>query len=143
MTWGTKILLVYIVFVGAILFLVFKASFQKDDLVTADYYGQELKYQQRIDEMARTNALSAAIQYSFNDGKLVIAFPKDFSGQMITGTVVLYCPSDEEKDLKQEFALQDNSFTLSIPRNYKGAFELHFSWTSTGKQYYYEKKIFI
>ena len=143
MNWGYKILFVYIAFVAAMLFLVFKASFQKDDLVTQDYYGQELKYQQRIDETERTNALSAALQCGYREGRLVISFPKDFSGKTITGNVVLYCPADEDKDVKQDFTIKDNALEMAVPHNYKGAFELHINWQSDGRQYYYEKKIFI
>ena len=143
MTWGHKILFVYVAFVGLILFLVMKASFQKDDLVTKDYYAQELKYQQRIDEKERVNALSAEVKYSFNNGSLVIAFPKDFSGKTITGTVLLYCPSDEQKDMKKDFTLMDDSLTVDVPGNYKGLFELHISWNVEGKQYFYQQKLFI
>ena len=46
MNWGYKILTVYIIFIAGILFLVFKSSNQNQDLVTKDYYEQELKYQQ-------------------------------------------------------------------------------------------------
>jgi hypothetical protein len=143
MNWGHKILFVYIAFVAAMLFLVLKASSQKDDLVTQDYYGQELKYQQRIDETERTNALSAALQCVYKEGMLVISFPGDFSGKAISGNALLYCPSDEGKDIKQDFMIKDNALEVAIPNNYKGAFELHINWQSGGQQYYYEKKIFI
>lgn len=143
MNWGYKILFVYLAFVAATLFLVFKASFQKDDLVTKDYYAQELKYQQKIDQMERTNALSAELQYVFSDGGLVISFPKDFNGKVLAGNIVLYCPSDEKKDIKQDFSIQGNTITVPVPVNYKGAFELHINWQAGGQQYYYEKKIFI
>ena len=43
MSWGTKILIVFILFVGGILFMVIKSSIQKTDLVTTDYYAKELK----------------------------------------------------------------------------------------------------
>ena len=59
MNWGYKILLVYAVFIAGILFLVYKASSQKMDLVTPDYYEQELKYQSQINATERANALSA------------------------------------------------------------------------------------
>ena len=49
MNWGYKILFVYIAFIAGILLMVFKSSTQKRDLVTADYYAKELKYQERID----------------------------------------------------------------------------------------------
>ena len=50
LNWGYKIAIFYILFVVGIVFLVFKASNQKVDLVTADYYGEEVRYQgRRID----------------------------------------------------------------------------------------------
>jgi len=41
MNWGLKITLLYVGFVAMILTLVFKASGEKVDLVTKDYYAQE------------------------------------------------------------------------------------------------------
>lgn len=143
MNWGYKILFVYIAFVLGTLFLVFRASGEKDDLVTPDYYAQELKYQQRIDETNRTDSLSAALQYEFSNGKLVINFPKDFLGKHISGNVLLYCPADEDKDVKKDFVVQDAAITVVVPRGYKGAYELHIKWRVDGLDYYYEKKIFI
>ena len=143
MNWGYKILFVYVVFVGAILFLVIRASVQKDDLVTEDYYAQELKYQQRIDEAKHTSALSAQLQYTYSEGRVFVNFPKDFSGKLITGNAVLYCPADAGKDIDQHFNLQDEALQMTIPNNYKGSFELHISWQADGQHYYYEQKIFI
>ena len=57
LSWGYKIAFVYIIFVAGIGFLVFKASSQKFDLVTKDYYDQELKYQEVIDQAANTAML--------------------------------------------------------------------------------------
>ena len=61
MNWGYKILLVYVVFVAGIMFLVFKSSSQKMDLVTTDYYAKELKYQQKIDAMNKVQKLSDTV----------------------------------------------------------------------------------
>ncbi len=54
-------MLVYLVFVAGILFFVYKSSRQNEDLVTQDYYGEEIQYQKKIDQTARTNALSDTI----------------------------------------------------------------------------------
>ena len=62
MSWGYKILSVYIIFVVGIMVMVFKSSMQNTDLVTPDYYEKELKYQQTIDESARTGKLSAKVE---------------------------------------------------------------------------------
>ena len=141
MNWGYKILLVYAVFVAGILFLVFKSSSQKMDLVTTDYYAKELKFQQKIDETNRANALSAPVICEIKNNELFILFPKDFSGKKLTGEAMLYCPSDEAKDTKQNFTMQDAPVIVSIPSTEKNEYELHLSWQADGLNYYFEKKI--
>jgi len=143
MNWGYKILFVYSAFVIGILFMVFKASSQRFDLVTNDYYAKELKYQDKIDEMKRTSALSAEIRYEIKDNELLVEFPKDFAGKKLTGDLLLYCPSDETRDLKKNFTVQDEQVRIPISDAKKGQYELQLSWKDGDVSYYFEKKIFI
>jgi nitrogen fixation protein FixH len=143
MNWGKKILIVYIVFVMGIAFMVYKSSTQNADLVTTDYYAKELKYQEKIDEIKRVSALSAPLEYAIKGNAITVQFPKDFSGKQITGEAILYCPSDEKKDLKKNFILKDEALKIQIPEGSKGLYELHVSWQEAGVTYYFEKKIFI
>jgi len=143
MNWGAKIVVVYVVFIAGILFMVFKSSSEKADLVTDDYYAKELKYQEKIDEMNRVSALSTEVAVVIKDNELIVLFPKDFLGKRLIGEAVLYCPSDEKKDFKNNFSLQDEPLKISIPAKNKGLHELHLSWQDGGVTYYFEKKIFI
>lgn len=144
MNWGKKILIVYVVFIAGILYMVFKSSSQKSDLVTADYYAKELKYQEKIDEMNRVVALGAPVEYVIKDRILYIRFPGDFAGKKLVGEAVLYCPSDENKDFKKNFSLKDETLQLNIPATGNGLYELQLSWKDeSGQTYYFEKKIFI
>ncbi len=143
MNWGRKILIIYIVFVLGIVFMVYKASTQNADLVTTDYYAKELKYQEKIDEVKRVSALSAPVEYSIKDNALTIQFPKDFAGKQLAGEAVLYCPSDEKKDMKKNFTIKDEPLQMQIPAGNKGLYELHLSWQDGGVTYYFEKKIII
>ena len=143
MNWGKKILLVYVTFVLGILFMVYKSSSQKTDLVTTDYYAKELKYQDKIDEMGRVSSLSAPVVFEVKDNELIIQFPKDFAGRQLTGEAVLYCPSDENKDLKKDFSVMDQPLKIELPSTTKGLHELHLSWKQGNVTYYFEKKIFI
>lgn len=143
MNWGYKILFVYTAFVAGILFMVFKSSSQKFDLVTPDYYAKELKYQDKIDEMNRVSALSAPVKCELKNDGLLVEFPKDFAGKKLTGEAVLYCPSDESRDIKKEFAVQDELLVLPLASVKSGLYELHLSWQEGGVTYYFEKKIFI
>jgi hypothetical protein len=143
MNWGYKILTVYIVFILGILFMVFKSSGQDADLVTEDYYAKELKYQEKIDEAGRVAALSAPVSCEIKNNELVIVFPKDFNGRQLQGEAVLYCPSDEDKDLKTGFTVQDRAVIIPVPKINRGLHELHLSWKDGEVTYYLEKKIFI
>lgn len=143
MNWGYKILIVYFIFVSGILFLVFKSTSEKTDLVTTDYYAQELKYQQKIDESGRTRALSAAPEVMINGNQLQVHFPKDFVQKKLNGNLLLYCPADKEKDVRQNFSVVNEDIILTIPPANKGLHELQISWQADGIKYYFEKKIFI
>ncbi len=143
MNWGYKILIAYITFVLGILFLVFRSSSERVDLVSNDYYAQELRYQQTIDQTNRANALTAAVTYEFSGNQLFIHFPADFSGKKITGSLVLYCPADQDRDLRKEFAISDSVFSIKIPPKVKGRYELQLKWQAGGLDYYFVRKIFI
>ena len=143
MNWGYKILFVYLAFVLGIVWMVIKSSSQKMDLVTTDYYAKELKYQDKIDEGKRTNALSKTVECNVVNGQLSIKFPEDFSGKEIKGEVHLYCPADEDKDIVQPFTTKDNLLNMLLSPKNKGSNEVHITWTVDDKNYYFEKKIFI
>lgn len=143
MNWGYKILLVYAVFVLGIMFLVYKSSRQKVDLVTTDYYAKELKYQDKIDAMNHADKLTEAVKYEIGNGKLTIVFPKDFSGKKVEGQIVMYCPANEDKDVKHNFSVEDQPVYVPIKPCDKGEYDLKLDWKADGTSYYFEKKLFI
>jgi hypothetical protein len=143
MNWGYKILCVYVVFVAGISFLVYKSSSQKMDLVTTDYYAKELKYQQRIDETSRGNSLSGPVKYSVKNDGVDILLPGEFSGKTVSGDMVLYCPADEDKDVKQHFSTQGTAISLPVHGIKKGYYNLQLSWQADGVSYYFEAKVHI
>ena len=143
MNWGHKITLVFVTFVSGILFLVYKASQQKQELVTTDYYEKELKYQERINAVNLTEALSSHVIASHVNGKIFIDFPKEFSNTAIETNVLLYCPFNENND--QEFNLKTLNGKLIIPvkTKQKGKYTLKINWNLGNNKYYTEQNIFI
>jgi hypothetical protein len=83
------------------------------------------------------------VAYSIANNALTIHFPKDFAGKQLAGEAVLYCPSDEKKDMKKNFSVKDEPLLMQIPADDKGLYELHLSWQDGGVTYYIEKKIII
>lgn len=143
MNWGHKIIIVYGVFVGGMVFLGYQSSRQNTELVSDDYYAKELVYQQKIDEAKNTALLSAPISITVNDHVLSIHFPKDFATKQVSGDLTLYCPSNEKRDMQQQFTVTDSDIVIKAPAAYKGLHYVKINWTSEGVKYYYEQKIII
>jgi hypothetical protein len=141
--WGYKIAAVYLVFVAGIMYLVVQSSRQQVDLVTPDYYAQELKYQDRIDESQRAAALSEQLQFSVDNSVLSIKFPTEFAGKSITGNVLLYCPANKDNDISRSITVADGKMNITLPEKNKGAHELQVSWEVEGVKYYFGKTLFI
>ena len=58
MNWGNKLVVVFIVFGAFIGYLVYQAVNTKYDLVSKEYYKDELRYQDTIDRQKNASKLS-------------------------------------------------------------------------------------
>ncbi len=143
MTWGTKIVVVFSLFVTGMLYMVFRSARQNMDLVVPDYYEQELKYQDVIDATLRTQALSEAVSCKVKDDSIAVLFPKEMKGVEIKGELWLYCIADKRKDSKQEFSVNKGSVHFPLNAFNKGLHEVKISWQANGLSYYHKQKLFI
>lgn len=141
--WGYKITVFYLVFIAGIMYLVIQSSRQQMDLVTPDYYAQEIKYQDKIDQSKRANGLSEQIRYQVSETGILINFPKEFQGKNITGNVQLYYPADEKKDVLANVQTDQNQFLLAIPDKRSGMHILKVNWEVAGVRYYFEEPVFM
>lgn len=144
MSWGTKIFILYGGFVALIAFLVVSSMRQNVDLVTEDYYQQELQYQTRIDQTdaAIKSGFSPAIVV--NDSHVNIVFPDTVRSLGVAGEVVFYRPDNKALDYSENISL-DNTGKMSLARsNFStGMYQAKILWQSSGKDYYYESTVHI
>src|SRR4051794_7473798 len=63
--WPHAIILVFALFISGTVSLVIFACSQKLDLVSADYYEQELKFQRRIDQVDHVGRLSGKASVAY------------------------------------------------------------------------------
>jgi hypothetical protein len=143
LSWGYIITSGYLVFVAGIVFLVYKASSEKFDLVTKDYYEQELKYQEVIDESANTARLSAPLVVERSGNQLQIGFPAEMRSKKKTIDFYLYYPADAKRDFRKTIEIKDNELLQPLPSAMKGQYQLKLSWEVEGVKYYFEKKLFF
>jgi hypothetical protein len=142
-SWGYKIAMVYLVFVAGIAYLVYRANQEKFDLVNKDYYEQELKYQEVIDQSANASRLSMPVKVEKNESDLKIIFPDELKGKKKNIGFYLYCPSDARRDFKINLETGENEIRQALPAGTAGQYELKLSWETEGVKYYHEQKIFF
>lgn len=136
--WGFKIAILYLSFVALILALAIMAMRQKVDLVSKDYYEQEIAYQGKIDKKILTASLSESLSWELQKNKLILKFPKQFAGKKISSQVYFFRPSDVNLDMS--FSVNDTSINQFVETNKlkKGLYKMQINWNANNHEYYNE-----
>ncbi|TDO26435.1 FixH family protein [Sediminibacterium goheungense] len=141
MNWGNKLMLVFIGFAALMATLVYKAVNTKYELVSKEYYQDELRYQDKID--GRKNAASIGeLTVTYTKENLAIQFPKEMLGMEVKGEAWFYCKTAADKDIRLPLA-PDREGIQIIERNKLPAekYLLKISWEAADKKYYLEKEL--
>ena len=141
MNWGYKILIVYLVFVMGMLALVYMSSMENKDLVSENYYDEEIKYQHIIDESANTASLSSEPVINRTKNIVNITFPAEFTNEKTEGDWVLYYAADKSKDVQGKLNVVNRKYSIELPDFATGTYQLKLNWRAAEKNYYYEKVI--
>lgn len=140
--WGHGIAIFFSCFVAFMVFLAVKSHQQNIDLVTEDYYAQELTYGQRMDEIKNAKALEEPVAIKQEGEALIIHFPE--LDEKIEGQVQLFRPSDKRFDQEAELALNTaNQHSMSLAGLPRGYYRVKVSWQAGEEIYYTEETIFI
>ena len=143
MNFGVKITILYLSFVALILTLVFLSYGQKVELVSKDYYAQELKYQDKIDAINNTNALSTSIDHKIDASTILLSINPELNKGGLSGSINFFRPSDSSKDVKIKMNFVNDQQVISKSALEHGTYKMQLSWTSNGKNYYKEEVIYI
>jgi hypothetical protein len=144
MNWGHKIAVLYISFVVLILTMVFLANKEKVDLVTSDYYEQELRFQDKINAGNNAKNLTTPINFETKNRILHLIYPKEMLGKTISGDITLYRPSDAALDYKTTININaDGGQTISSLTFKRGLYKMQFSWRMDNLDYYIEEPVFM
>ncbi|WP_299315259.1 FixH family protein [uncultured Aquimarina sp.] len=140
--WGTAIVLVFIGFISFILFFVIRMNTDKKfehDLVTEDYYKQELAFQEEINAEKNAKALKNNIFIKKVSEGLLITFPKDINFEKLSGTISLYRPSNKKLDFQVPIKL--HSSELLIPQNklIEGRWNITVNWEHENTSYLFKE----
>ena len=139
-----KIACLYLGFAALIATMVSLTMRENIDLVTPDYYEQELNYQSKIDVVDRTAALKEPLTWELKENRLYLHIPKELEGKEVSGTINFFRPSDSRLDKDISIPATTNGTThVSLRLLRKGMYKMLISWQADTVGYYNEGVIQI
>jgi hypothetical protein len=122
------------------------ACLQKADLVSKDYYEQELRFQGQIDRAERTRreASQAAVAYDAADQHITVSLPPGQARGKLSGNIELYRPSAAGLDRAVKLEPDANGVQrLDASNLAPGLWKVRVSWTVEKQDYYLEQKVVL
>jgi hypothetical protein len=144
--WPHGIIATFVLFITGTVGLIVMACSQKTDLVSADYYEKELKFQGHIDRVERTRraASQASVTYDPAGNCITVSLPADQARREVTGSIELYRPSATGMDRAVKLAPDANGTQrLDATALAPGLWRVRVSWTSEKQNYYLEQKVVV
>jgi hypothetical protein len=144
--WPIGILLAFLLFTGGIATCVVVACTHKSELVSDQYYDQEIKYQARIDSLERTKRLATPANAIYEPATrhLIVSLPTEHAGKAVTGEIELYRPS--AAGLDRRFKLEPDTRGLQLldaSRLPEGVWKVRVTWTVDGLEYFLDQKVIL
>jgi|SRR5690554_366959 len=141
--WGHKIGIVYTLFAGFMIFMVLVSRTEKHELVTENYYENELVIQDRIDAHNNLNAAAFNVNIIRSNQDILVSFDDLPPGDLPAGTVSLYKPDDIRLDQTMDMVLDGDNKMLIKPLGKHGKYKVSVKFKISGTEYYKEKNIVL
>lgn len=143
MNWGKWIIVAFVLFATFIGVLVTVCVRQDVNLVSKEYYKEELVYQAQLERIQNANALSEKPTLNVRtDRTLEIKLPQD--SKVDGGEVIIFSPSNPKQDARFKIKSStggDLQFDLSDMK--AGHYKAKITWRVGSKEFYIEDSIFI
>lgn len=140
MSWGNKLVIVFIAFAALMATLVYRAVTTKFELVTKDYYKDELRYQDKLD--GATNAVAAGNIKLLQDASTIgLTLPISLQRTALEGEAWFYCKTDATKDKRIQLKIQDGRYVFDKSAFQPGSYELKLQLSAGTTLYYYNEFI--
>lgn len=141
--WGTAIVLAIISFMTFILYLVvtMTTNDQLDhDLVTEEYYKQEIGFQGQLDKQLNAQKLASKINVQKTGEGFLISFPEELDYTQIEGKMFLYRPSNKQLDFEIPLSLSSHQFLVPDNRLVEGRWNIEIDWRHGQDAFFFEDK---
>lgn len=133
-----------IAFIFIVTFIAFAVR-QREDLVSADYYEREVRYQTQLDTMNRSQSFATRTVVTFEPEQqtIVITLPAAQT-QGAAGSIHLYRPSDARQDRELPLALNtDGIQRLDAKPLSDGLWKVRVKWSTNGKEFFIDQPVIV
>jgi len=140
MNWGKGIIIGMALFMGFIIFLVVNLMMHKVDLVSEDYYKNEINYEAEISAMKNNEQLDTEIVMESQEEYIVVKIPEE--GEFSNVQLSLSRPDNEKLD--RSYIIKGTK-TFLIPKKelVKGTYNVEVRFDSSQKKCLKKDKIYI
>jgi hypothetical protein len=144
--WPISIICFFTVaIIGCVTFVAF-CSRHPADLISANYYEDEVKYQGQIDRLQHTqeHAPAASVQYDKQTRSITVSVPAEMASARPSGQIQLYRPSalNLDRTIKLELTAQGLQ-TIDAANLLPGLWKVRVSWTVADRQFFMDQKVVI
>ena len=115
------------------------------DLVTTNYYEEEIAYQEQINRINHSNQLQDKMLIELqNSNHLFLEFPEDIAAGSIVGTIWMFRPDDKRSDKRIQVAVDvERRQWINVAGLKKGNWKVKILWNDGEVEYYNESPLFI
>ena len=142
--WPYALIAFFTVLITVIASFVTWSLRQDMELVGADYYDQEMRFQQRIDSTKRAQAFGGQVAIVHDAGRITVMLPADHAAKHPAGTLRLYRPSDAKLDREMKLAVDaTGTQQLAVPGLRPGLWKARVSWIVGTEEFFRDETLII
>jgi hypothetical protein len=144
--WPLVIISYFVVFITFIVMFVVFAVRQKTDLVRQDYYDEEIRFQNHIDRVSRTQPISAGVGVVYDSSRqlITVTLPVDHANRQPAGKIMLYRPSDARLDQNIQLAVDEKGSQLVDTKKLRsGLWKVRVEWSVNGQEFFFDQSIVV
>jgi hypothetical protein len=141
--YGHGVMVAMAAFILIMAHFMVRAINNQEELVAQDYYAQELRYQQRIEQLERTMALGRTTVEA-RKGELVITLPTTVHQRAVSGELYLMRTNNARLDHRATVqASAEGRVVVDTSTLPPGAYLMQFDWAVDGKDYFTEERVHL
>ena len=144
--WPAGLILFFsLFFAGSIGFIIFSTC-NPVQLVSRDYYQQEIQFQDQIDRQRLTRKYQATIDIQYDEDEQILWFklPLDHARARVSGKILFYRPSNARLDRAIPLALTpEGTQTVRVDELKAGLWKIKIYWATGQGKYYHEVVVVI